>query len=451
MSEFDVIILGAGPAGLSAAHRLATFGHRVALVGRGPSRRQRQLETVPQLAVITHAFPGIRLDAPELVASSRVGISWWTGEATATREVSVVDRGSVSEPGFDAQLFAHCLRSKITSYLWQRVATKVAFDQVWHVCSGGISLRSRFLIDATGRHSSLRSRRPLTPWNQAVITSQLRLSPDTPDLWTESLPEGWLWAIRDQADQWSVSLFVDPTTLKEGRSVFGQRFLTQSRLANQFRSPLPTCWAVREASPVATATVFSRGLLHVGDAALARCPLASQGLSAAISDGQCAAVALHSLIQSSTPESVVSDFLETRHRQATQRHVNFLAASYASTPYQTAYWQCRAKPGSLESTAPAALPDLDQTIELGANWKLRSHPTLEENCIQLAPCLCSEEETLRWLAGHPINDLLSPLVNRTPVTVRTLLTSWAANRQLPEQTTLLLLQWLSQRRVLVPA
>lgn len=451
MIELDAIILGAGPAGLSAALRLTALGHRIAVVTPPPSRSKRQLETVPRLEVITHAFPGFSLDTPALVNPSCAGISWWTGQGIATREVSVIDRGSITSPALDSQLLSHCMRSGVNIVQMDRGAAKIAFDHVWHLTSPNVCLRSHFLIDATGRHSSLRRRTRLTPWRQAVITGELRLKAGTPALWTESLPDAWLWAIRDHADHWLVSLFVDTASMKEGRSHIWQRSLAQSRLAKLIESSASSALAIQESSPVTAPTVFKGGLLHIGDALLARCPLASQGLSAAISDGQSAAVALHNLLTAANPESVVSDFLESKHRHARQRHVKFLASSYASAPYDTAYWKNRSSKTNIESPTVAELPDMDQPLVLSSSWRLRPHPTLEGDSIRLAPCLCSDDETMRWLAGHPIAELLAPLFTCVSSTPRSLMQNWSSNRLVADQMALPVLHWLSQRGVLIPS
>lgn len=449
MKSVDVIILGAGPAGLSAAQRLVSLGYHPVVIAAPSSRTRRQLETVPHLEIITHAFPGLELEAPVLVEAQRVGVSWWTGEATTTRSVSVVDRGCANSPGLDAQLLNHCLRSGVTVHRIERGAAKLSFDDGWQLNSPEIDLRSRFVIDATGRHSSLHHRTPLVPWRHVVISAELRLKADTPALWTESLPDGWLWAIRDLSNKWLVSLFLDSSSLREDRQRVWRRSLSQSRLSSQIEAFGHPSLSVQEATPAATDTVFSRGMIHLGDAALARCPLASQGLSAAISDGQSAAIALHNLMRGTVTEPVVREFLETRHLQSVQRHVKFLAASYDASPYDSPYWQARGAASAQKDPVP--IHSLDQLVTLSPDWQLRPHPTLDGDSIRVAPCLCSDEETLRWVAGYSVADLLAPLLTSAHFTFRALLHSWAASNLVAEQRAMQVLSWLTQRSVLVPA
>ncbi len=449
MTELDVIIIGAGPAGLSAATRLHALGHRVAVIAPPATRTHRQLETVPRLEVVSHAFPGLDLTAPTLVAAARAGVSWWTGDETATRDVSVIDRGSAHESGLDEQLLYHAARAGVCIHAIERGDARMRFDgMMWHVSAPLLELRSRFLIDASGRHSSLRHRTPLTAWRQVVITGELQLKADAPALWTESLPDGWLWAIRDRTDRCLVSLFVDPSSLPTDRVQLWERTLSESRLAAEMASSHRTTLHLQEATPAAAENVFARSLVHLGDAALARCPLASQGLSAAISDGQSAAIALHSLLAGSATEPVVAEFLNSRHQQAVQRHVKFLAESYAATSFDTPYWQSR---GAASSRAQPLLTGLDQPVVLAAQWQIRPHPTLEGDCIRVAPCLCSAEETLRWIAGCPAAELLAPLCGSASTTLRALLLNWAASQLAEGQRARQVLEWLIHRSVLVPA
>jgi flavin-dependent dehydrogenase len=451
MPELDVIIIGAGPAGLSAATRLHALGHRVAVIAPQATRNHRQLETVPRMEVVTQAFPGLDLTAPTLIAAKRGGVSWWTGDETATRNVSVIDRGSASETGLDEQLLYHAARAGVCIHAIERGAARMRFDEMWHVSTPSLTLRSRFLIDASGRHSSLRQRTPLTAWRQVVITGELQLKPDAPALWTESLPDGWLWAVRDRTNHCLVSLFVDPSCLTTDRGQLWQRVLTESRLAAEIASSLSTTLHLQEATPAAADDVYTRNLLHLGDAALARCPLASQGLSAAISDGQSAAIALHSFMAGSATEPIVSEFLNSRHHQAVRRHVKFLDESYAATSFDTPYWQSRGAARSFNSHSAPMLTDLDQPVVLATQWQVRPHPTLEGDCIRVAPCLCSAEETLRWIAGCPAAELLAPLCRSTSTTLRALLLNWDACQLADGLRARQVLDWLIQRRVLVPA
>ena len=451
MPELDVIIIGAGPAGLSVATRLHALGHRVAVIAPPGTRSHRQLETVPRMEVVTQAFPGLDLTAPTLIAATRSGVSWWTGDETATRGVSVIDRGSASETGLDEQLLYHAARAGVCIHAIERGTARMRFDEMWHVSTPSLALRSRFLIDASGRHSSLRQRTPLTAWRQVVITGELKLKPDAPALWTESLPDGWLWAIRDRNDHCLVSLFLDPSSLPTDREQLWERTLSESRLAAEIASSLRTTLHLQEATPAAADSVFTRNLLHLGDAALARCPLASQGLSAAISDGQCAAIALHSLMAGSTTEPIVAEFLNNRNHQAVRRHVNFLEESYAATSFDTPYWQSRGAAGSYKNHAEPLLTNLDQPVVIAPQWQVRPHPTLEGDCIRVTPCLCSAEETLRWIAGCPAAELLAPLCNSAATTLRALLLNWNACQLADGQRARQVLDWLIQRRVLVPA
>jgi len=51
---------------------------------------------------------------------------------------------------------------------------------------------------------------------------------------------------------------------------------------------------------------------------------------------------------------------------------------------------------------------------------VRVHPTLTDDRIQLAPCVCSDDETLRWFAGHSVAELLAPVIAGAAGTARTL-------------------------------
>ena len=281
------------------------------------------------------------------------------------------------------------------------------------------------------------------------MLGEVSLDGNAPGLWMESLPDGWLWAIRGACNQWTISLFVDPSSLGEGIKQLWGRMLGESRLADRFIVP-PQLVKTIEVTPVAASCVFAQGMLHIGDSALARDPLASQGLTAALSDGQSAAIAIHTLVLDPTKEDIVSRFLENRLSQAKQRHLKFLSESYADSPYDTAFWSKRREP-TFASPSPVDPIHIgrDRPLAISSVWCWRDCPVLESESIRLAQCLCSESESIRWLAGRPIRDFLSALT--TTSTAEDLVQHWVGSKMASPQSARQVLGWLLDRRVLVQA
>ena len=105
LEPIDVAVIGAGPAGSTAARLLASWGHTVALVGRAASRRQLA-ESLPPSCTKLFERLGVRsaIDAAGFVHATGNTVQWGGRE----RRVEYFDGGTygyqVPRGEFDALL-----------------------------------------------------------------------------------------------------------------------------------------------------------------------------------------------------------------------------------------------------------------------------------------------------------------------------------------------------------
>ena len=443
MRNIDVIILGAGPAGLSAGLKLMQLGRRVLVVSIHRPNRPSQLESIPNIDVLRHAFPIDNIQDTGVIDQARTGVSWWLGKEKTTNPVFIVERNLL-----DPALLTNAQSAGLEVHLTGMDNIKPFFYQGWNLILDGNHFRCPYIIDASGRNSSNGNRKPLLPWKQISITGDAIIDSDAPGLWTESLPEGWLWAIRSCDNRTSVSLFTDPLSVGRDLNKYWSEMISSSRIASLIKTNSPTL-AIRDVTPVAAGQVIQDGILLVGDSALARDPLGSQGLSATISEALGAAIGLHNILLDSTKEDLVLRFLRNRHAGACKRHRIFLGESYGDAPYETSFWTSRKSGGDKKTKEESSgLFGPDEVLLKSSEWQMQLCPVLNGDSIDLANCLCSENESIRWLAGITVERLLSYI--DTSVTTRLLLDKWQRCEGISEHTALRALRWMTNEQVLIP-
>ncbi len=405
MQEIDTIVLGAGPAGISAASKLKSLGRSVVVVTTRSVKGALQIETIPNLSILEYAFPEAKLRG--ISNSTYSGISFWTGDQKNGPPVNIVDRIK-----FDASLLLAAASANIQIHEIGKDEFSVLFDGLWHVSSNNLWITSRFLIDATGRNSTFGKRQELVPWKQVALQANVSVRRNCPVLWTESLSDGWLWTCTcEPGNLGMVTFFTDLEAVNTYPQTLLQDAIRSSRLAlkiNELQSQI----YIRDVTPAALLSVFEDNRISLGDAAIAKDPLGSQGLSTSISDGISAAIAINAIILGSCDQSLAINFLENRHRQAVKRHRNFLFESYAEAPFNSPFWRIRKQ--EVTHYKPVLLKDrrnFDRVLVRSSNWTLKDLPVLNGDNIESAKCLCSEEETIRWLFGFPI-DTLIPIENK---------------------------------------
>ncbi|HEY0372671.1 MAG TPA: tryptophan 7-halogenase [Thermoanaerobaculia bacterium] len=317
MTEYDVAIAGAGPAGSAAAIALARGGARVALHDRGVSRA--------------------------------IGESLVPSASTLLAELGVLDR-------FLADAHAPCygnLSAWGTSELAEQDFIRSPYGHGWHLDrarfdamlrdaarDAGATLvdvlpDARMTIDATGRASAIARARGVRRVTHdqliaffAVFTTERQTDHDSRTL-VESAPEGWFHTARLPNATRVVTFFTDegPPRLPIESTVHVAAILADH--------------GYTQAGPIRSADARSARLEHfhgddwlaVGDAALSFDPLSSQGILAALYSGVKAA------------NAVLSGELDAYSAALTSLWDAFVTnqkAYYAmETRWRTPFWACR--------------------------------------------------------------------------------------------------------------
>lgn len=316
VGEFDILVLGGGPAGAAAAIGLARVGHRVAVVAsprpfdacEGFSER-----TVEGLRRAGCAAAVARLGDPALRQAA------WNGITVEANRETLVDRHA-----FDAAL-AEDMAAAGVSVVAGRAGAVTERAGGWHVavrCSDGASaeLSAGFLIEARGRAApAAGARRHAGPATTAVLRC-FQGPPAAPGSAVVPFAAGWAWMAR-LADgrryvQFAVSSEAVPN--RAGLAAYFDALLDELPEAAAWRDGAQAAGpvAARSAGPVLHPAPVGPRRLRIGDAALAVDPLSGNGLFQALSTGLMTVAVVNTLLRRPEDASLAASFYEERTRES---------------------------------------------------------------------------------------------------------------------------------------
>ncbi|WP_119629084.1 flavin-dependent monooxygenase QhpG [Methylocaldum marinum] len=482
---YDVVVLGAGPAGTSAALRLAALGHRTALVERSDFPRPHVGESLsPGIGNILDylGLPGLATAASGL--SDLPG--WLLWDDPEPRPILPEQRGPacmVDRARFDALLLDAARTRGVAVLQPARLLASERNGDTWRLTirhgAAEMRLHTRLLLDATGR-AGQRPRRRL-PLSAETLSICARVEAGTLPHAThiEALPEGWLWGSPHPAGDYRIMAFVDPVnSLRPAARL--SALLERSRLFNAAQGRV-TAVLVRPATAHCDAEPWREGRIKLGDAAFALDPLSSSGVEKAMRFALQTVIAVNTLLREPTSTELAREFYEDRLTQAVITHGRWTAGYYARAfgMAEQPFWQARAKPWQLPSDGDASpwwerlrlalaepasaesvdappLPPISALNDPVHAWN-RPVALCPELRIVQVPCVIDDcvrrgAAVAHPALAHPVAFLagveLVPLLDAVPVvgSLGQLVGQWADT--VPRQAAVRMAGWLLQRGVL---
>lgn len=368
--EFDVLVIGGGPAGATAAGLLAEAGHDVLVLER---------EKFPRYHVGESLVPGVmpvlerlrlteRMEALQFQRKSGITLLW--GAERELWTVYFAEGGpyeyayQVKRAEFDNLLLTRA-RELGATVMEEAPVSRVLFEQGRAVGAEyrlGVDgptqqARARYVIDASGQGKLLARAHDLLTWHEdlrniAVWTyyqggTQLE-GRDRGNIVTEYHPDGWLWLIPFSDGSRSVG-FVGPNDAYRRSGLSAQEFFL-SKLDSSREVRRLLTGATRVADFRATkdwsyqATSFGGpGFLLTGDAAAFVDPLFSTGVMLAMKGGASAADTVARILDDpagiSHAEAAHQQTYETSYREFFNTVVSFVRFFYDARRHRVDYWQ----------------------------------------------------------------------------------------------------------------
>jgi flavin-dependent dehydrogenase len=413
--EFDAAIIGAGPAGVAAALRLTKLGYRICLLHRSRARPSLLPETCPRLDLLEHALPGLPLDERSGLGRLGAGRNLWTGAEMTTPPTSVINRGR-----FDRAL-VECARAQGVG-VFEIGPTALRFQQdafgAWIVSHAEDTWRAPMVVDASGRFTSL-SEHAFTPKCRTIafvgIWQTERACVGT---LLEPLAEGWLWACPAGLGSVAVVVFADASALQRARpqSIYHE-FIASSVFGSLIANASATCFTTRDVTFRHTVTTSHRGRLTIGDAALARDPLASQGILGALTDGLRAAAVIHTSLTYPERAAAAGQFFVENHTSAVRKHRELLGDAFHQMLAEGMFWKTRRALLPRSEPRPFTEPDHSMVLLGNTLTGVEFGPALEGNeiVVRLRLCAFEQEDAIAYWDGQPVERLLAPLNQPLPV------------------------------------
>ncbi|MBD8526270.1 NAD(P)/FAD-dependent oxidoreductase [Pseudomarimonas arenosa] len=425
--HYDLVILGAGPAGSVLGLRCAQLGLRSLIVEREPFPRPRLGESISAgcLQQLQSLGIGEAIAALRFPVADEIGIRW--GSEWQTRHDPypglLVDRGA-----FDALLLR--MAQAHGAEVWQpaRLLHRSQMEQGWRLRLGHDTtqrdVQCRWLIDASGRQRALRL--PLrhvgaSTWAMHAEWPQL---PPSPRL--AATAQGWLWRVPLPAGMSRIFVFKDATELRRQRAasslaaayrqaVVDSEILDQGEISADHGRVLAV-----DASAAQIDWPLPDGLLAVGDAALQIDPLAASGVQVAIQTALLAALVLNTALHYSADRNAALAFYQQALCDTANRHRRFAQQHYAAAGISSAFWRDRSGTElETQDTHAAASPlELPRWLQLGETTHWEDAPCALTDRIALRPTLVCTDNGQRaaFLGGRLLRDLFPLAGTKVPST-----------------------------------
>ena len=463
VEEFDVVVLGGGPAGSVMSIRLAELGFRVGLIEHKRFPRQRVGESFSPSIVPLLKSVGL-LSCLTETATLENETRMTHGFELDSQASSKSESFQVNRANFDQRLMdrsqsagvrvlqpAKLVDSNFRSGKWNLDILSPEKSHPW---------TTRFLVDATGSNSQIRWGRnrylaePLFAifayWENRNSGFGMRI---------EAAESCWYWAAQVPPGLVNASVFIGEESLRLKRQGSLTDFyiarLKHSRLLKHLTdSRQITDVKIRNVTPRYRSTAVNSKICKVGEAAYVMDPVSSQGVQSAIASAVRAAVVVNTIFRKPERTEWAVDFYQSRIESSMAAHVKTSSEVYSvmGASHDNEFWKSRASsqnhPSSYDPTSydwePTEKLQFDDFVQLSASSELVEVGVIRDDFVDRGPGVRIHEKEIAFLNGIELGEFLPDL--NEPRRISDLVCQWS--RQLSPANCLQLVTSLGELQVI---
>ncbi len=359
----EILILGGGPAGASAARLLASWGHRVRLITRPPGEHRLAVSLPPSCAKLFDVI-GVAeaIERAGFIRSTGNTVWWGSAEARVEPFADGARGWQVVLADLERLLLREASRAGVTIERRRLTADDVRRG-------GPLVPPDGLVLDCTGRGGRVARAEGLRRYDDGPKTIALAGEwrceawplPDDSHTLVESYADGWMWSVPTAPRLRHVCAMIDPQRSALARdgsareSYLAEIAKTQvfSRLLSEASLAMgPSGW---DASTYDAREYAGEGWLLVGDAGSFVDPLSSVGVKKALASAWLAAVTAHTCLTAPSMQPHALRFFDAREREIERHHraesVAFLAG--AARQHDRPFWAERLEEQAASDDGPA--------------------------------------------------------------------------------------------------
>jgi len=351
LRNFDIAIIGGGPAGSVTGLCLARMGWRVAILEASALEAERPGETLPPEINPVLRELGLREGFHECAPIESPGVvSLWSSDNPQETDFTFNPFGSgwhIDRRRFDLMLFHAAKRAGGCIFMDKRA--EIARQGIgWEVSRRSEpTLFARFVVDATGRNGCRIDGSRERHTEDALLATVIRVSfadshPHDLRTFIEAAPDGWWYSACLPMNDLIAMFFTDRESFRRGDAFIAEQMEHAPSIRRRMQGEIAQITAtVVPVSSSCRRRITGRGWLAAGDSACSFDPLSGRGIFKPLQHGIAAAGAADGVLRGKT--AALDEYEEMVRREFDSYLVQKKSFYASQTRWQNRpFWKARA-------------------------------------------------------------------------------------------------------------